>query len=97
MPRVARGSNLAFHVDFHAQFVADGFFAEDKRSLKSHSSEDQTIFLVTRPRTVHVFCEQPFADRRIILQSETEELPSFLQIARDPFNVGHNDLANDRR
>ena len=28
MPRVARGSNLAFHVDFHAQFVADGFFAE---------------------------------------------------------------------
>jgi hypothetical protein len=31
MPRVARGSNLAFHVDFHAQFIADGFFAEDNR------------------------------------------------------------------
>ena len=25
MPRVASGSNLAFHVDFHAQFIADGF------------------------------------------------------------------------
>jgi hypothetical protein len=66
-----------------------------QRSLKSHSSEDQTIFLATQPRTVHVFGEEPFAGRRIILQSETVELPSFLQIERDPFNVGHNDLAND--
>ena len=38
MPRVASGSNLAFRVDFHAQFIADGFFAEDnlKRLMSSY-------------------------------------------------------------
>ena len=55
-------------------------------------SDDQTLLLVTRPRTVHVFCEHLSP----VDESACNPKPKSLrQTGRTPFNLGHNDLAND--
>src|SRR6266403_5104513 len=61
--------------------------------LRSHFSEDQTLFLEPGPGTVHVFCEHlsPGDD------SACNPKPtSSRQVETNPLNAGRNDLENYR-
>src|SRR5580704_5566133 len=59
--------------------------------LSRDSFGEGQFFLLTRPRHGSRFLRASFAGRRISLQSQTEEhAPS----RKNPFHVGHNELAN---
>src|SRR5580700_3085005 len=64
-----------------------------QRRLKSNSSDDQTLFLVTKPKHGSRLVRASLARRRIRLQCQTQGL---WQAERNPFHVGHNELANHR-
>jgi integrase len=64
-----------------------------QRRLKGYSSENRTLFLVTRPR------RGPRSLRAFSTVDESACNPkpkSLRQAGRKPSNVGHNDLANDK-
>src|SRR5882762_8973981 len=62
-----------------------------QRRLKSYFSDDQTPFLVTRPRHSQRFLRASFAGRQISCNPKPKSLH---QVERNPFNAGCNDLAN---
>src|SRR6267378_6269715 len=64
-----------------------------QRRLKSYFSDDQTPFLVTRPRHSQRFLR---AFSRVDESACNPKPKSFPQAGRDPFSVGHDDLANYR-